>query len=506
MKKILTLHLLSVLVSIGCGSQFQTLELSSLSTDVSDSLTCTDARSKIFDAYYRAYQQKNSFLYMQKEIQTLEERVPSLQNAPLHIRTQFKEKILEIHSIMTSEIEKLKNRPVGTLATLSGTSAVESELDPLLHLARIEMRSKIEPAYEMLNNKLDSALKQSAKLAQIADLPCDIGAPGSKVPVEDPKSPLANPENPSVPDTPIFSAKHPLYGAYFVMATSYQSCQVLDLPPVTNATEPARGVERGSAIDSYGYGRVYTDIEALVKSHYYHQGQTYGPECIDQRKKPLVYDYGGKPTFQEQSLNMFVDSGGGSALGIDCSAFISTAAAVAGNRYNPSSENKTVYTRFVSRDFIDPTKSNWTCYESVNVAKDASIKPGDIAAVEGHVVMVDKVGIDPFGISRVKKAAACENLTTKNFDFVVIQSSPDKGNLGINRFEAKDYLMGTGKMSDLFLDYARNACLSQIDGKARSLKAIKHRIIRHKQTANCLAPRAVLANETCVRTCSAFGH
>ena len=306
-----------------------------------------------------------------------------------------------------------------------------------------------------------------------------------------------------------FSLPHtsPTFGAHYVMATAYQSCQVLGLPLVDASTANVQGVVRGAKIDAVGYGRVYTDVALLKRSHYYHRGQTYGPACANQDKAPLVYDYGGKPAITSSSaLDLFTNSGGGPALGVDCSAFVSTAAAIAGNLYRASTANKATYTRFVSRDFINPTTSGWTCYDSVKVAPNAFIQPGDIAAVQGHVVMIDQVGSDPFGIANVRSSSECSALSYRNFDFAIIQSSPSKNSLGINRFFVKDYLVNEPHMQSMFAGYAKQACLSKFDKIVRTPVTSAYGIIRHKQTASCLAPKIALRNESCISSCSALSN
>ncbi len=51
------------------------------------------------------------------------------------------------------------------------------------------------------------------------------------------------------------------------------------------------------------------------------------------------------------------------------------------------------------------------------------MRAGDIVAVYGHVLLIDKVGADPFG-SRLSatKESDCSEVSSNNFDFVVAQS------------------------------------------------------------------------------------
>lgn len=495
--KSISLLALTTFAFSGCGHAFEMKAQSSVIGEVVEGITCSDARSKVFDSYYRAHENSVSLdgSTFKAAIKNSVIENAKLSGSATDVQERYEKALGLIHTLLTEDIRAAKTFAITSKPTVELDTPQEAEDDELLHLARLEMRSQIEPTYDVINHKLDAALKEASQAASEAGIAC----------VEAVVTPPAAVVSPSTEVTiEGLASSNPLYGALYTMAASYQSCQVLDLAPVSASTTAAQGVVRGAKVDSVGYGREYTDVALLKRTHYYHRGQSYGPGCADQSRKPMVYDYGGRPAITGAAVDMFKNSGGGSALGIDCSAFVSTAAAVAGNLYKTSTANKPVYTRFVSRDFINPTTSKWTCYQSVRTLKSQSIRPGDIAAVKGHVVMIDKVGSDPFGISKAKTSAACSSLSTKNFDFTVIQSSPEKGSIGINRFVAKDYLAGGGKMSTMFLGYAKAACLSQFDGSTRNPVNTEYGIIRHSDSDTCVAQRMPLVNESCVQSCSAL--
>ncbi len=538
--RLISILLLLVSSVIGCGQGFRPESSAPLIGQVNDALTCPNQRSKVFDAYYKAYQEDDDFSvedFSGGMTANFRIRAKKFVTLSIQAQSQYTRSVQTIHHIMTDEVRSLtRASQVSRLAKQNQISGVaedvvpEGEQDPILHLARLEMRSQIEPQYDELNRKLDGALANVSLVVSEAAARCEAQEPDSgsvpgPVPAPAP-GPEPVPENPGIeapppnpgpePDPVIEpppidttdpvtnSVNSPLYGALRTMATAYQSCSVLNLPPVTKNVETVRGVVRGGAIDQYGYGREYTDVAQLKRTHYYHRGQTYGPDCADQDAKPLVYDYGGEPVVKGATLNLFKNSGGGSALGIDCSAFVATSVALAGNLYQKSSENKPYYSRFTSRDFIDPVKSKWNCYGTIKVDSTDTIKSGDIAAVQGHVVMIDQAGSDPFGLAKVVRSSDCSRLSFADFDFSVIQSSPEKNSLGINRFVVKDYLTDGGKMATMFLGYAKKACLSKFDGVLRNPATAAYGIIRHKQTASCLAPKITLAKETCIDRCPAL--
>lgn len=433
---------------------------------------------------------------------------------------ELEQQLLKVHHIFTTELQDLSANQASRVMSLSEVPVEESDLhkesDPVLHLARLELRSEISPEYATLNEALDAELEKAKEMAERAGLECNSENPLSDSPDQggndsSPQPPQGQPSQPGSnpafpPQSNNLKTYHPLYGARWTMATAYQSCSSIEIPALTADTPDAKGIRRGAQhSDGVGYNREYTEkttIKSLImQTHPYFIGQSYSGSCADQRMKPLVYDYGGTPVIEKSdgALNMFVNRGGGGALGIDCSAFVSTAVAKAGNLYTPGSSNKPYYSRHTSRDFN--RASGWKCYDSVQVTGQSFIRPGDILSINGHVVMIDSVGADPFGLQLISSSSKCSSISYKNFDFVVIQSSPDKGSVGINRFAARDYFAGSAGMRSAITAYAKRACESKFDGKVKTPKTSSFNIIRHKGTSECLAPQIRLVNESCIQSC-----
>ncbi len=156
-------------------------------------------------------------------------------------------------------------------------------------------------------------------------------------------------------------------------------------------------------------------------------------------------------------------------------------------------------------DIITNTSPRETqLFSGLQRSKAESIKPGDIAGVRGHVVMIDKVGTDPFGLKKISSVAQCSTISPANFDFTVTQSSPSKNGIGINKYIIKDYLAeqgSTGKMTVLFTEMAKNACKAYFQNAAIKPASADWGIIRHNGKPECLAPRIQLANQSCVSQC-----
>ncbi|MFN3455803.1 MAG: hypothetical protein ACK41T_12685, partial [Pseudobdellovibrio sp.] len=126
---------------------------------------------------------------------------------------------------------------------------------------------------------------------------------------------------------------------------------------------------------------------------------------------------------------------------------------------------------------------------------------GDIVAVSGHVVIVDKVGADPFGIKRLKSINDCSSLDSKYFDFVVSQSSPSKNGIGLNRYVAKDYLKESSKMMEAFKGIGKAVCQAYFSNKNVATPSSTYGIIRHTGSKDCLSPKIAMVNQSCVNQC-----
>lgn len=96
----------------------------------------------------------------------------------------------------------------------------------------------------------------------------------------------------------------------------------------------------------------------------------------------------------------------------------------------------------------------------------------------------------------------CDSITAADFDFVISQSSNSKEGIGINKFEARDYLPTSEKMHAGFLKYAKDACRARLSGKDQQMQATNFQIIRHKMTSECKTSTAIsLAGESCIAQC-----
>lgn len=301
-----------------------------------------------------------------------------------------------------------------------------------------------------------------------------------------------------------------VYGGRKVLVTAYQSCEANRKPAMTIETPDVQGIEIvGTHSDGVGSKRKITDLKLLQKTDYYLQNWTASNSCKDVRSNPPIYDYGGKPytTADDNStLNLFKNAGSGtSVLGIDCSGYLFSAIAAGGLKLHPTKKLKAISVHGINaRMYMDPVNNGMPCFEKVKMGVSGTLKAGDVAAISGHIILVDSVSSDPLGISKAKTASECANLNYKNFKFVILQSSPSKNGIGINRINAVDYLVESSTIRNGFEKYARDACKAKFAKKDQLMTATNFQIIRHKMTAECMDKPIQLDGEACANSCSSL--
>jgi len=368
-----------------------------------------------------------------------------------------------------------------------------------------ELQDKLQPSLE----KLEERDRQLNKQCNPPESPI-VNVPSPVTPA--PAAPAPEPSKSGTIWEKLLASENPeVYGARKTFATAYQSCDVLSLPAMTTATPSVEGItvlpDRHPA---GGMKRVIGSVAKVNATHYYIKNQRLAKNsCFEVRNSPLIYDFGGKPgtsSSQPHILDMFRNSGSGTeVLGIDCSAYVFSALALAGLKMDPDPK-KILKADLVhgigSRAFKEPQANGLRCLAKITVGKNASIEAGDVAAINGHVVMIDEVGADPFGINKITSAADCvaAKLPFVNFDFVIAQSSPSKGGIGINRYQARDYLKESTTYRDGLTRYAVAACRAKF-GLSATVDTTSLSVVRHKKTGECKASALVANKEECVDSC-----
>jgi hypothetical protein len=410
----------------------------------------------------------------------------------------------------TAASQELK-RALGDLYRMIAVDAVialqlqgKSNQQVLAELTAFELGDQDTPEKEDLQIRFQDQISQVQKLAVASGMSCADES-------------LLETETPSAPGLTLFNKlkteRHPaVYGGLKSMAVAYQSCEAPGLPAITAATPDAIGIITTTMHrDHIGWYRIIYDLPALLKTDYYLENYTKpASSCFDVTRRPLIYNYGGRPAVTaalNSSLNLFQEAGGGGhVLGIDCSGFVFTALASAGLKVSPRARLKAVSVMGTSaRKFMNPRASGYACLKPVLFRGDQSIEEGDILASSGHAVIVEHVGPDPFGILDIHDEADCtaDKLSLANLDFTVLQSSAYKNGIGIQKAQAADFIPTEDLLAKAMADYAITACLAHVRGSTIAAHSASASFVRHSGDPTCIDREIQLNHEDCVAGCPA---
>lgn len=464
-----------------------------LASDTTDSLGCEHLQSRLFNHLDAILMDEQNFpepLLVKTELtkrlnEILSER--NLNSLNSILVNDFVNAYMEFYLLATKSLPE----------TLSTKNSSETTLAALVAL---ELGDQTTPEKRQLQHQLLNL--RSALLSASEKLELDCEEP-DKEPKHDPASETTN--------GPIFDYlknKYPLpvYGGMKSLLVAYQSCDILNLNPMSSDTPQVEGITVvGRHPNGNGNVRKITSLKDVVETHYYIKDQSPPSEsCANLKKAPLIYDYGGKPASSpslHSSLDFFQDSGSGSSeLGTDCSGFVFTAYAAAGLKLRSDQPLKALQVLGVSAGMLkEPQNNGLNCLSK----KFGELIPGDLIASNGHVVMVDSVGRDPFGISHFTKESECviDSMNASRFDFIISQSSPSKGAIGMNRMLAADYFGTSPSMASGLKDHAVTACLKKF-GKKRNPSTSLISVVRHSNTLPCLSKPVPLTRQECLFSCN----
>lgn len=468
--------LASFLLLFSCAPQRSSVQQAS--TNINNALGCSDVKSKVFDALYETVDQDQKNLKaseLKSEVRSKITKTLQEKNLTLAEKKTADELLNQVDQLLETMLVDTKENP-----TLDWKEQIQN-------LIRYEMENQSSEQMIKTHKQITKLAASVKTLSQELNLNC--------------QSALASDLTSSKLDSVGVST-----GINRVFTTLYQSCQVSDLPDMDARTPDVVGISRvGTHSDGVGGKRMISSLSSVQNTHYYIRGIVpTNTSCYTVRNNPPIYDYGGEPAVSSagRQINLFKNAGTGTTvLGIDCSAYVSSGIAAAGLRYKPSIQNKPIFIRMTSRDFINAKNSGFSCFDNVTVTSQSSIKPGDIVGVPGHVVVVDKVGVDPFALRFVNNINGCNKLNYKDFDITITQSSPSKGGIGVNKYKVKDYLDETTKMRTAFTQMGYYACLAKFQGKSYKPEVAEWGFIRHKGTADCMDERISMVGESCVQSC-----
>jgi len=314
-------------------------------------------------------------------------------------------------------------------------------------------------------------------------------------------------------------------GARQTMAVLYQSCSVLNQEPydpfVHNDLSDYINKSRNGNHQIRYISR--TQLPKLVSNHYYLSNVDYSrhraPQCRDMRQTPPVFIYGARPQFSQNGREIDIlkprRAGEVHVTGLDCSAFASVAMSVAGLKIRPSTRSA-AQNLFTSRELLSMNEHN-SCMQRPTFKKGSTIQSGDIFSVDGHVLIVDRVGPDPLGIEAMKRAGLfptdprkCFGLTPPSdaFNFTISQSAA-RGNKSAMIIEASRYIRpnrnSEGIVYNRFRDVFEAACLAELgyEGPVRNRRGST--LLRHRSDdPNCVFSeneKPILKGQECTGDC-----
>jgi hypothetical protein len=303
-----------------------------------------------------------------------------------------------------------------------------------------------------------------------------------------------------------------VFGALKAIATAYQSCDAGNLAPVNHATPDIKGITiTGHHSDGIGNVRKISDLKGLLETDYYftHYNKP-SSNCFDVRSSPMIYNYGGKPYTTSSAgatMNFFRRAGsGGQTLGIDCSGYVYSSLAAAGLKVKKDGRLKTTGVYGISaRMYMNPKGNGLTCLNNVTFNSDDSLHAGDILASGGHVTIIESVGHDPFGVAGFTKESECAkaNMSGARMNFNILQSSPVKNGMGINKITVAEFLVTETNLADGLLQHAADACLAHVRHSSVLTHSKTTAIVRHLGTKECQDQTVPLAHESCIDSCPA---
>ena len=459
------------------------------SQHISEALGCDDFQSQVFDALYETIDQDRLPL----KFEEMENKIDRTISHLLNQKNLSPQQLNLAYGLNAKTKELIK------------TMLQQMELHPEWNWKE-QIQSLIE--YEMQDLSAENIIQTHQKIykltAEINQLSSDLNISCGRTTTTAPIPP------PPPGEQPVEVNNQPINGLFQgmnrIFATAYQSCDVLNLPDLDGQTPAVQGISILSEMhpDNIGRKRVISSLPAVIKTHYYLKDPKVADNnnCLPVKNNPLIYDYGGEPAITQGALNLFANAGSGTqVLGIDCSAYVMAGILAGGIKYKSKVQNKAIFVRQNSAKFINAKTSGFDCFENISVSPENSIHVGDIVAVKGHTLTIDKLGKDPFALNEVQTINDCSQLNFKKFDITIAQSSPSKNGIGINKYKVKDYLAESAKMRTAFLQMGYYSCIAKFKNQKITPINTEWGFIRHKQTQECLANTVPIVGQACVKSC-----
>ncbi|MES2768620.1 MAG: hypothetical protein V4596_05675 [Bdellovibrionota bacterium] len=472
--KILFWSITILLTSAACSPSFKTL--GKKTNELVDNIGCKTAKSRMFDVLLAGYDETEKIIRAEELEPLIEKR----------IRETWK-------NLSAAQAKNLKENILNFYKEINFT--LNNETRPKIlkeSLAAFEVGVKDGVEYGAYTEKISQKVNSLLAFSQELNLDCE--EPEPEQPIEEPiEQPITSPVS---------------HGSHFALAVAYQSCDALERKPMGDNDASVKGIKiTGTHSSGSGKKREIASLSEVQSSHYYIKNVQYEKNCVTVANSPLIYDYGGKPytkSAEPKVLDFFKDGGTGTnVLGIDCSGFVFSSLASGGARISAKTDMKASLVHGIpAKAYMNPSGNGMDCIEPAKFGySHGTLKDGDIVAISGHIVIIDQVGEDPFGFKKLTKVSECNSLTYKDFDFVIAQSSPTKGGIGISRNTPQSYLKESSTIRNGLEYYAKQNCLAHFNKTNPTISYSSVKIVRHKNTQECRTPALTLRSQECVQSC-----
>jgi hypothetical protein len=229
----------------GCA-KYNSQAIDQASQNMTLSLGCGDMKSLVFDSFYELLDQEKSVPSVSLLKEGVQAHLQTLQETR-HLNTDDQVKLQKISSELLKVVDLMLVDSTGQVAT--------DWKEQVQKIIQFEMQDQSSAEVVAAHTQLAQSFAKIKKLSNELDLTCE--TPAATQTPSQPVSPVTG-----MPDAnkPVSNKVQMIVGLNHVFSTVYQSCRVLDLPPMDAATSSVVGITRlpGTHPDGIGGLRVIT--------------------------------------------------------------------------------------------------------------------------------------------------------------------------------------------------------------------------------------------------------
>ncbi len=321
----------------------------------------------------------------------------------------------------------------------------------------------------------------------------------------------------------------PHLSARQVMNIFYQNCKASKLRPY-DFTKDGEALGFSYEYNPITKGKVskVADVKKAQDFFYLNCSQPKSEQGKFLCENPPSYLWGGKSFIDEQkkTVDLFHNTDEVEPLahhpGLDCSGFVNLTFLHAGLKVDRDFPYLKAPMEISAREFMAPL----SCFKEVHIEKKQPLKDGDVIAWDKHIVMVDHVSNDPFGLKKIRTPEECDlrKLNPLKAGMIIINSKGAndpkeqletdfvKNSLHLKNLlsNASEHLSGVGPgITRLYLsqlsiaaplemaDLIQTACLAKfnIHIPSRKIKVVRHVLADKNPTADEVAHCRLSQNE-----------